>query len=471
MIYKYILSISKITCGEPKMSSMRYDNQVAIVTGAGGGLGRTYALLLASKGAKVVVNDLGGSVSGETNTSTSDRPADKVVNEITSKGGIAVANYDSVEFGDKIVKTAMDNFGRVDIVVNNAGILRDKSFVKMTDADWDLIYKVHLIGTYTICKAVWPIMREQRFGRIVNVTSASGLYGNAGQSNYAAMKMAIVGLSTTLAKEGANRNIYTNVIAPVAGSRMTATVMPEELVNALKPEYVAPVVVALCHESCEENGSLFELGGGWVSKVRWQRSPGVKFPLQQDEYTPESVAEKWDEIGNFDNEADNTYPTTNNDAFPYIMENIEANKENLAKNTSNSTNQRNKVEKNEESTPESKLQSARLFLAMEQALQDEGSKLVEKINGSFRFLIENDTGCWLVNLKSNPPSIAIGDRKTKADVTLRLSDNDFVAIVEGNLNSQQAFMKGKLKIKGNMNLAMKLESLMKLAKKKMKSKL
>ena len=448
---------------------MRYDNQVAIVTGAGGGLGRTYALLLASKGAKVVVNDLGGSVSGETNApnNNTNRPADNVVNEITEKGGIAVANYDSVEFGDKIVKTAMDNFGRVDIVVNNAGILRDKSFFKMTQADWDLIYKVHMLGTYTICKAVWPIMREQRFGRIVNVTSASGLYGNAGQSNYAAMKMAIVGLSTTLAKEGESRNIHVNVIAPVAGSRMTATVMPEELVNALKPEYVAPVVVALCHESCEENGSLFELGGGWVSKVRWQRSPGIKFPLNLNEYTPETVSEKWDDIGNFDDETANTYPTTNNDAFPYIMENIESNKNNLTTSSSSSNN--NKEEKNPESTPESKLKSAALFTAMEQALQDEGSKLVETINGSFRFLIEKDTGCWLVNLKSNPPSILVGDRKSKADVTLKLSDDDFVAIVEGKLNSQQAFMKGKLKIKGNMSLAMKLESLMKLAKKKMKS--
>jgi NAD(P)-dependent dehydrogenase (short-subunit alcohol dehydrogenase family) len=171
--------------------NLRFDNKVAIVTGAGAGLGRAYALLLASRGAKVVVNDLGASVSGE----GASKAADVVVNEIKKAGGVAVANYDSVEFGDKIVKTAVDAFGTVDIVINNAGILRDVSFLKMSDADWDLIMKVHLKGSYSVARAAWNIMREKGFGRIINTGSSSGLYGSFGQVNYSAAKMAMHGFS------------------------------------------------------------------------------------------------------------------------------------------------------------------------------------------------------------------------------------------------------------------------------------
>ena len=187
-------------------SELRYDGKVAIVTGAGNGLGRIYALNFAARGAKVVVNDLGGAFNGEGGDSS--RPAQKVVEEIQAAGGEAVANYNSVVDGDQIVKTAMDTYGRVDIVVNNAGILRDTSFAKMKDRDWDLIYQVHLLGTYKVTKAAWDVMREQRFGRIVNVTSAAGIYGNFGQANYSAMKLGILGLSNTLAREGESRNIH-----------------------------------------------------------------------------------------------------------------------------------------------------------------------------------------------------------------------------------------------------------------------
>merc|ERR1712070_1180902 len=215
-----------------QMSELRYDGKVAIVTGSGNGLGRAYALLLGSRGASVVVNDLGKSVTG-TDGKPGKNPADLVVDEIKAAGGKAVANYDSVEFGDKIVKTAVDAFGTVDIIINNAGILRDISFQKMTELDWDLIMKVHLKGAYSVTRAAWNIFREKGYGRIVNTGSASGIYGSFGQANYATAKLGLWGFTQTLAKEGEKRNIRCNCIAPLAGTRMTATVMPEEVLETL----------------------------------------------------------------------------------------------------------------------------------------------------------------------------------------------------------------------------------------------
>lgn len=263
--------------------TLRYDGKVAVITGAGGGLGREYALFFASRGAKVVVNDLGAPVTG---TGSSSNAADKVVQEIKAKGGIAVANYDSVEFGEKIIKTAMDNFGRVDILINNAGILRDISFQKMKQADWDIILKVHLTGTYSCSKAAWNIMREQGYGRIINTASAAGLFGSFGQVNYSAAKLGILGFSFALAKEGQKRNILVNTIAPLAASRMLETVMPPDVLENLKPSLVAPLVGYLCHESNTETGSIFEVGGGFVAKLRWQRSEVNLFLFRVLSLTP-----------------------------------------------------------------------------------------------------------------------------------------------------------------------------------------
>jgi len=199
-------------------------------------------------------------------------PADKVVAEIKAAGGEAVANYDSVEFGDKIVKTAVDAFGTVDIVVNNAGILRDISFAKMKEIDWDLIMLVHLKGAYSVTRAAWNIMREKKYGRIINTGSSSGIYGSFGQVNYAAAKLGLWGFTQSLAKEGEKRNIRANCIAPLAATRMTATVFPESVNEALNPAFVAPFVAFLAHDSCQENGSLLEVGAGFIAKQRWQRS-------------------------------------------------------------------------------------------------------------------------------------------------------------------------------------------------------
>ena len=235
-------------------SQLRFDGRVAIITGAGQGLGRSHALLLASRGAKVVVNDLGGGAQGGGKSSAA---ADKVVDEIKAAGGEAVANYDSVEDGAKIVQTALDHFKRLDIIVNNAGILRDSSFQKMTPEDWDLIYRVHVLGAFRVTHAAWNHMREAGYGRILFTSSAAGIYGNFGQANYSMAKLGLVGLANTLAVEGAKKNILVNVIAPIAGSRLTETILPKEVVDALKPEYVSPLVAYLCHESCQEKGGLF----------------------------------------------------------------------------------------------------------------------------------------------------------------------------------------------------------------------
>lgn len=275
--------------------SLRFDDRVVIVTGAGNGLGKSHALEFARRGAKVVVNDLGGGIAGEgENTSV----AQTVVDEIKALGGEAVANTDSVEHGERIVETAMDSYGRVDVVINNAGILRDASFAKMTDEAWDIIYRVHLLGSYKVSKAAWNHMRAAAYGRIVMTTSVAGIYGNFGQANYSAAKLAVFGLAQTLAIEGASKNIRCNAIAPTAGSRLTATVLPKEITEALKPEYVTPTVVLLAHEQSPATGKLFEVGGGWVSQTRWEQTQGVFF---REDYTAEDLVARWEEATSFEN--------------------------------------------------------------------------------------------------------------------------------------------------------------------------
>jgi multifunctional beta-oxidation protein len=312
-----LLERAKAADANPKAEPLRYDGQVAVVTGAGGGLGKAYALLFAKLGASVVVNDLGGSHTGDGNSS---KAADLVVEEIRKAGGKAVANYDSVEEGDKVVETALKAFGRIDIIVNNAGILRDKSFARMSDQDWDLVHRVHLRGTYKVVQAAWPHFVKQKYGRIINTASAVGLYGNFGQTNYSAAKLGIVGFTKTLALEGQRKNILCNVIAPNAGTRMTATVMPPEMVEAFKPEYVAPIVAYLGHSSNEETGSTFEVGSGWVAQVRWQRSGGVGFPANRP-LAPEQVRDAWARITDFE-DGRATNPNSTQESFQGFMENF-----------------------------------------------------------------------------------------------------------------------------------------------------
>jgi NAD(P)-dependent dehydrogenase (short-subunit alcohol dehydrogenase family) len=275
------------------VSNIDLDGRVAVVTGAGGGLGREHAKLLASRGARVVVNDLGGNRAGE---GAGEEMADTVVNEITAAGGEAVANHASVADVDgaaSIVQDALDAFGRIDVVVNNAGILRDVTFAKLTPEALDLVLKVHLYGSFYVTMAAWPHLKEQGYGRIVNTTSGSGLYGNFGQSNYSAAKLGITGLTRTLAHEGRRYGINANVIAPVAASRMTEDIMPEELLELLQPENVSGLVTYLCSEACTTTGEIFSVGGGYIARVAILEGAGVAFDHTP---TPEEVADRFAEI-------------------------------------------------------------------------------------------------------------------------------------------------------------------------------
>ncbi|MPZ87051.1 MAG: SDR family NAD(P)-dependent oxidoreductase [Nitriliruptorales bacterium] len=269
------------------------EGRVAVVTGAGGGLGRQHALLLAERGAKVVVNDLGGARDG---TGASSAAADKVAKEITDAGGEATASYDNVAThggGAAIVRAAIDVFGKIDIVVNNAGILRDVTFAKMTDEQWDAVLKVHLYGTYSVTSAAWPHLREQAYGRVIVTTSTSGLYGNFGQSNYGTAKLGVVGLINTLALEGSRYNITANAIAPVAATRMTEDVLPPETLAALDPAFASPAVVYLASEECTATAEVILAGGGRYARVRLMQAKGAHF----DEVpTVEDLAARWSQI-------------------------------------------------------------------------------------------------------------------------------------------------------------------------------
>jgi NAD(P)-dependent dehydrogenase (short-subunit alcohol dehydrogenase family) len=299
------------------MTDVRFDDRVVVITGAGNGLGRTYALEMGKRGARVVVNDLGGSAFGD---GADKAAADVVVDEIKAGGGEAVANYDSVTDGDKIVQTAMDSFGKIDVVINNAGILRDKTFHKMEEQDWDLIYDVHVRGAFKVSHAAWPYMRDQNYGRMIFTASAAGIYGNFGQTNYAMAKLGLHGMSQTLALEGRSKNIMVNTIAPIAGSRLTETVMPQELVDALKPEFIMPLVVKLCDENSQETGGLYEVGAGWVGKVRWERSKGHSFSVSEG-FTAEDVNDAWDEIVDF---TDADHPSNIAEANKPLIKNLKS---------------------------------------------------------------------------------------------------------------------------------------------------
>jgi NAD(P)-dependent dehydrogenase (short-subunit alcohol dehydrogenase family) len=273
------------------MAEIGFDGKVAIVTGAGGGLGRQHALLLAARGARVVVNDLGGSVTGE---GADQGPAEKVAQEIRDAGGEAVSDGNSVstpEGGEAIVQTALDNFGQIDIVVNNAGILRDKTFHNMTPDLIDPVIDVHLKGAFYVTRPAWIKMREQGYGRVINTSSNSGILGNFGQTNYGAAKMGLVGFTRVLAAEGAKYNIKANAIAPLARTRMTEDLMGDA-VSKLDPEFVAPVVAWLAHQDCPVSGEVYTVGGGRVARFFIGMTNGYYSP----NLTLEDVRDHWDQI-------------------------------------------------------------------------------------------------------------------------------------------------------------------------------
>jgi NAD(P)-dependent dehydrogenase (short-subunit alcohol dehydrogenase family) len=273
------------------VSEIRFDGRVAIVTGAGGGLGRTYALELARRGAAVVVNDPGVARDG---SGGSAAPAEVVAQEIVAAGGLAVADHHSVAGvagGEAIVRAALESFGRVDVVVHNAGILRDRSFVKMTEDEWDAVLAVHLKGVYTVCRPAIVAMREQQYGRIVLTTSGAGMFGNFGQTNYAAAKLGQIGAMQVLNLEAIKHGIRVNAISPAAATRMTADVTQA---SGTPPECVTPAVVYLASESCDQSGLIIRAQGGFFSRQGICFNPGVSFGPEP--VTAEDVAARWEEI-------------------------------------------------------------------------------------------------------------------------------------------------------------------------------
>jgi NAD(P)-dependent dehydrogenase (short-subunit alcohol dehydrogenase family) len=282
------------------MADIRFDGRVAVVTGAGQGIGRVYAMELAARGAKVVVNDLGGARDG---AGADQSAADKVVAEIRAAGGQAVANYDSVataQGGANIVQTAVDAFGKLDILVNNAGILRDKSFLKMTEEEWDLVIAVHLKGAFCVTQPAFRLMKAANYGRIIFTSSTSGLYGNFGQTNYGAAKMGVVGLMNVLKLEASNYNIKVNTVAPTAYSRMTSDIFPADFEQKLNPQFNSPMVLYLASEANTVSGMTFAMGAGWYGRTAVVSGKGVCLGDSRRAIAPEEIAENFDRIAALD---------------------------------------------------------------------------------------------------------------------------------------------------------------------------
>jgi NAD(P)-dependent dehydrogenase (short-subunit alcohol dehydrogenase family)/uncharacterized OB-fold protein/putative sterol carrier protein len=419
-----------------EQDNIRFDDRVAVVTGAGAGLGEAYALELARRGAKVVVNDLGGARDGSGKGSAS--PADKVVDEIKAFGGEAVANYDNVaapEGGENIVKTALDTFGRLDILINNAGILRDKSFIKMEPQNWQAVMDVHLNGAYHVTRPAMAAMKENNYGRIVMTTSAAGLYGNFGQTNYSAAKMALVGLMNTLKLEGKKYNIKVNTIAPIAASRLTEDVMPPELFEKSKPEFVAPMVMYLCGEDCKESGAIFNSGMGYFSRAAIFTGSTVQLGDPDNPPTPEQIHANWNKINTMDGAQE--MEDANTAIFALITPPAGESA-------------------TEESTAREGGDVQAVFDNMMGSFKADAAAGVDVI---FQFNISGPGGGeWYCVIKDSTCTVAKGSHEKPA-CTIKMSSADFLAMMGGQLPAMQAFTSGKLVIGGDVMKSQLLEKL------------
>jgi 3-hydroxyacyl-CoA dehydrogenase/3a,7a,12a-trihydroxy-5b-cholest-24-enoyl-CoA hydratase len=451
-------------------SSLTYRGRVVLVTGGSGSIGSAYCRYFAKLGASVFINDIIPKGKNE-----NDAPAQLLVNEILSSGGVAAANFTSVTApngGSQIISACIAKFGRLDVLINNAGILRDVSFGKIKAEDWDIIDQIHVRAAFSLTKAAWEVFKRQSYGRILMTSSASGLYGNFGQTNYSAAKMALVGFGFALAKEGAKSNIYCNIVAPWAGSPLTATVMSKEMVETLKPDYMAPIVAYICHELSGINGQVFELGGGWVSRVRWQRSSGLGFPLTDDFTSLNGISlvqQQWKQIEDFSN---SDYPSGNAEAFAHILKNIEKSRPGSSQAVATAKNPGKAMgdaaaKAAATTSSNSSLKANQFFSDMKIfATTEAGQAVAKKQNAIFIFQITGENKekeCFALDFKSSPPSVVQGSQaeQLKADVSFALSDSDFLALVQKKANPQALFMSGKLKLKGNMQLAMKFGEILK----------
>ncbi len=420
-------------------SGIRFDDQVAVVTGAGAGLGRVYAIELAKRGAKVVVNDLGGARDGSGNGSSS--AADAVVEEIRAAGGEAVANYNSVatpEGGQAIVDAAIQAFGRIDILINNAGILRDKTLVKMEPENWQAVMDVHLNGAYHVTRPAFIHMRESRYGRIIFTTSAAGLYGNFGQTNYSSAKMGLIGFMNTLKLEGDKHNITINTIAPVAATRLTEDILPPDLLAKLKPEFVAPLVLYLCSNRCPVNGAIYNAGMGYFNRVAILTGSGTVIGKEGEIPSPEAIAAHMDKVKSltgaqeFPNATAAFGPLL--DAFRPRMNEAAASQEPKA------------------------LTVGDIFKGIPRAFQPDKAAGVDVV---FQFDISGGGGgSWYVTVTGATCTVAEGthDRPT---TTIKMADDDFVKLITGKLNAMSAFTGGKLRIEGDLMKSQLIEKLFK----------
>jgi len=387
-----------------------------------------------------VVNDLGGSRDGGGSGSAS--PADRVVAEIQAAGGRAVANYDNVataEGGANIVKTALDAFGSVDILINNAGILRDKSFVKMEPENWQAVLDVHLKGAYNVTRPAFAAMKENGYGRIVMTTSAAGLYGNFGQSNYAAAKMGLVGLMNTLKIEGAKYDIRVNTVAPIAASRLTEDVMPPELFEKSKPEFVAPLVIYLCSERCPVSGNIYNAGMGFFNRAAVVTGPGRVLVKNGRDPMPETVMENLEAIS--DMAGGKEYRDLNaqvGDALAAFQAPTAGAPANAAKGFAS---------------------AAAVFEAMPGAFVPEAAAGVDVV---FQYNISGDDGGdWHCIVKDGSCKVAAGVHDSPT-CTLKIGDKDFLSMMNGQLPPMQAYTSGKLKIEGDIMKSQLIEKLFKL---------
>jgi NAD(P)-dependent dehydrogenase (short-subunit alcohol dehydrogenase family)/acyl dehydratase/putative sterol carrier protein len=417
--------------------AIRFDDRVGIVTGAGAGLGRVYALELAKRGAKVVVNDLGGARDG---TGAGSEAADRVVGEIKAAGGEAVANYDSVatpEGGQSIVDTAIDAFGRLDILINNAGILRDKTLAKMEPENWDAVMDVHLKGAYNVTRPAFVKMRENRYGRVILTTSGAGLYGNFGQTNYSAAKMGLIGLMNTVNLEGEKHNIRVNTIAPVAATRLTDDILPPEFFEKLKPEFVAPMVLYLCSEQCPVTGAVYNAGMGYFNRAAVITGPGIVVGDGKEVPTPEAVATSMDKIKSLDGAEEFPNATA---AFGPMLDAFSPKKKEAAPAGSGGPT------------------VSDIFTGLTDAFQADQAAGVDVV---FQFDISGEAGgSWQVAVKDGACEVAEGSHGSPT-TTIKMGDEDFVKMITGELNAMAAYTGGKLKIEGDLMKSQLIEKLFK----------
>lgn len=422
---------------QSRKEKIRFDDRVAIVTGAGAGLGRIYSIELARRGARVVVNDFGGNRDGAGEGSFG--PADKVVEEIRAMGGEAVANYDSVatsEGGRGIVNTALEAFGRLDILINNAGILRDRSLAKMEPEDWDAVMSVHLDGAYNVSRPAFSTMRENRYGRIVVITSASGLNGNFGQTNYSAAKMALIGFMNTLKLEGEKHGIKVNAVAPIAATRLTEELLPPDLSEKMKPDFVAPLVLLLCSEECRVSGRVYSAGMGYYSRVGLVTGQGTVIGDGKQIPSPELVERHINDICSLAGAVEHFDATT---ALGAMLQALTSKPEKAVQ-------------------PVESLTVKAVFGRMPGAFQKDRASGVDVV---FQYHIVGPAGGeWYVTIKGGTCEVKTGEH-AQPTTTIMMSDEDFLNLINGKLNAMQAYTSGKLKIQGDIMKSQLIEKLFK----------